>query len=71
MSGQTEATIQFIQHGLRMLPQLGEHDHAVEPQVGSLVDHIAAVTADGGVLGGNNGFDRLFADFSRILFRPL
>jgi len=31
MPGQAEATVQFIQHGLRMLPQLGEHDQAVEP----------------------------------------
>ena len=52
MPGQAEATVQFIQHCLRMLPQLGEHDQAVEPQIGGFVDHVAAVAAHlvGGVV---------------------
>src|SRR5689334_3975227 len=71
VSGETETTVQFIEYSLWMLPQLGEHDHAVEPQIGGFVDHIAAVAADGGVLGGNDGLDRLFADFFQNLVQAL
>ncbi len=61
MPGQAEATVQFIQHGLWVLPQLGEHDQAVEPQVGGFVDHIAAVAADLGILGSDDRLDGFFA----------
>src|SRR5471032_1626532 len=71
MPGQAEATVQFIKHCLWMLPQLGEHDQTVEPQVGSFVDHVAAVAADLRVLGRNNRLDGLFAEFFQNLVQTL
>jgi len=69
--GQAEATVQFIQHSLWVLPQLGEHDQAMEPQVGGLVDDIAAVAAELRILGGDDGLDGLFAEFFQNLVQAL
>ena len=71
MAGGADTTFQFIQYGLRMLPQLGQHDHAMEPQIGCFVDDIAAITADGGVLGSNDGLDRFFTDLFQNLVQAL
>jgi ketosteroid isomerase-like protein len=43
----------------------------MEPQVSGFVDDIAAIAADGGVLGGDDGFDRLFADLFQNLVQTL
>src|SRR5690606_36132619 len=69
--GKAEAPVQLVQHGLRMLAKGGEHDQAVEPEVRGLVDQVAAVAAAGGVLGGEYGFDRLFADLLQNLVQAL
>lgn len=54
-----------------MLAQCCKHDQTMEPQIGGFVDDIAAVTADGGIFGGDDGFDRLFAHLLQNLVQPL
>ena len=71
MPGQAEATVQFIQHGLWVLPQLGEHHQAMEPQVCGFIDYIAVITADLRVLGRNDGLDGFFAEFFQNLVQAL
>src|SRR5690606_37402175 len=69
--GQAEAAVQLVQHGLRMLAERGEHDQAVEPEVGGLVDQVAAVAAERRVLGRDDGLDRFFADLLQDLVQTL
>ncbi|MNN88515.1 hypothetical protein D3C81_2062110 [compost metagenome] len=39
----------------------------MEPQIGGLVDDIAVISAVGGILGSNDGLDRLFAELFQNL----
>jgi hypothetical protein len=71
VAGEAETAIQFIQHGLGMLAEGGEHDQTVEPQIGGFVDQVLAVTAGSGVLGSEDGFHRLLANFFQNLVQTL
>ena len=54
-----------------MLTQSCKHHHAVKPQVRGLIDDITAITADGGILGSDDGFDRFFTDLFQNLVQTL